>query len=210
MSGLKKMRRKNLDNKGFTLIEIAVVLVIIGLIIGAAVKGKDLIQSGKQKKFYTNVIKAWELVVISYYDRTGHVLADGTQNGGTAATTNGRFDNIWGNAFDNAGGVDEKIQAVGLTVPTSNTAESGENTYKGRYSGNQTVRMRLEYAGGAITSNCLRFNRMPVDLAIAIDTMIDGQMDPQAGNFIIIGNATAWPDASSTDTVNVRYLMEIP
>ncbi|MFH2058210.1 MAG: prepilin-type N-terminal cleavage/methylation domain-containing protein [Pseudomonadota bacterium] len=211
MSGIKEMKKTVLNNsKGFTLIEIAIVLVIIGLIIGAAVKGKDLIQSGKQKKFYTNVIKAWELTVVSYYDRTGMLLGDGTVNGGTAAAPNSQFDNIWGNAFDNANGVDATIQKVGLTLPTSNTAESGQNTYKGSYGAVRTINMRLEYAGGTIASNCLRFNTMPVDLAIAIDTMVDGQMDPQAGNFRIVGAATAWPDASAGGTANVRYLMDIP
>ncbi|MBF0542486.1 MAG: prepilin-type N-terminal cleavage/methylation domain-containing protein, partial [Nitrospirae bacterium] len=44
---------KNLFNnaKGFTLVEIAIVLVIIGIILGAAMKGKDLIYGARYKKF---------------------------------------------------------------------------------------------------------------------------------------------------------------
>ena len=41
------------NNKGFTLIEMAIVLIIIGIIIGAVVKGKDIIKSGEQKKLYS-------------------------------------------------------------------------------------------------------------------------------------------------------------
>ncbi|RLB26405.1 MAG: hypothetical protein DRG71_02265, partial [Deltaproteobacteria bacterium] len=74
---------KKRHQAGFTLIEMAIVLIIIGIIIGAVVKGKDLVHSAKQKKFYTKFLKQWELSVLNYYDRTGNVLGDSTANGGT-------------------------------------------------------------------------------------------------------------------------------
>ena len=36
---------------GFTLIELAIVLVIIGLLLGGVLKGQELINSAKVKKF---------------------------------------------------------------------------------------------------------------------------------------------------------------
>lgn len=198
------------NNKGFTLIEIAVVLVIIGLIIGAAVKGKDLIQSGKQKKFYTNVVKTWELTIVSYYDRTGMVLGDSAANGGNAANTNGRFDNI--NSAAEFTNVNNRLQAIGLEVPTSNTNQNRQHTFKGTYSGTQTINMSLlSTNGGAFArDNFLQFNNMPVDLAIALDTMIDGQTGSNAGNFRISNDGATWPDASTTNTVTTRYLIGVP
>lgn len=197
------------NNKGFTLIEIAVVLVIIGLIIGAAVKGKDLIQSGKQKKFYTSFLKTWEMSVISYYDRTGQLLGDGTANGGTAAAVNGAFDGIAGNNFGNANGINARLTAVGLTVPTTNTANSGQITYSGQFSGNQTITLTL---AAVAPNNVLSFALIPTDLAIAIDAMVDGVSDGTAGNFRNrVGAAyVAWPDASTTTTVTAHLIIGVP
>ena len=211
---LSKNLKAATNNKGFTLIEIAIVLVIIGLILGAAVKGKDLIQSAKQKKFYTTFVKSWELVCISYYDRTGNLLGDGTINGGTAKSTNAQFDNIKGNKFGDAKGVDEKIKAVGLTIPTSSTAKSGEFAFKGQFSGSQVVRLSLNYLASATdgnSNNALYLTNMPTDLAIALDTIIDGKMDSTAGSFRQFPDDTgSWPDASTTPTVEAQYIMDIP
>ena len=62
---------KKAFRKGFSLIELSVVLIIIGLLMAAIMKGRDLIRSAEMKKFYNNFVKAWELVYSQYYDRTG-------------------------------------------------------------------------------------------------------------------------------------------
>ena len=41
-------------NRGFTLIEIAIVLVIIGLLLGGVLKGQELINSAKVKNLATD------------------------------------------------------------------------------------------------------------------------------------------------------------
>lgn len=203
-----------MNNKGFTLIEIAVVLVIIGLIIGAAVKGKDLIQSGKQKKFYTNFIKSWELVVLNYYDRTGYALGDGEDNGGTTGQPiNGVFDNISGANFDSANGVDARLKAIGLTVPSTNTDESGQMSFKGQTSGTVTVTIGLYYYPSATdgrSNNILYLSNIPTDLAIALDTMIDGSLDPSAGTFRRYTDNLPWPDVTATSVVNAMYILDVP
>jgi len=60
---------------GFTLIEMAIVLVIIGLIIGAVLKGQDLIQNARAKKF-ANFIRAAEVGQWNWLDRKGHFNGD--------------------------------------------------------------------------------------------------------------------------------------
>ncbi len=203
------------NNKGFTLVEIAIVLIIIGLILGAAIKGKDLIQSAKQKKFYTNYVKAWELSALAYYDRTGNVLGDGTINGGTVATSNGLFDNINGANFDAANGIDATLKKVGLTVPTSNTAESGQYSYKGQVSGTVTLTLSLYYLPSATdgrSSNAIYLTNVPTDLALSLDTIVDGAIDATAGTFRRYADdqGQAWPDVTTTPTVNTMYILDIP
>ena len=41
-------------NRGFTLIEIAIVLVIIGLLLGGVLKGQELINNAKVKSYATD------------------------------------------------------------------------------------------------------------------------------------------------------------
>jgi len=211
--GSMKMRKSSLRNqKGFTLIEMAIVLVIIGLILGAVIKGKDVMNSAKQKKFYTNFVKTWELAAASYYDRTGNLLGDGTINGGTVATKDGIFDNVAGSAFGN---VDTALKGVGLEVPVSNTTNSGQYTYSGTYSGTQPVTLHLYnlYSHTDLRyRNALYLTNMPTDLAIALDTIIDGEANAQTGNFRQYpdNTSTSWPNVSSTTVVNAAYSINIP
>ncbi len=65
----------NRKDAGFTLIEMAIVLVIIGLIIGAVLKGQDLIQNARAKKF-VNFARAAEIAQWTYLDRKGHFNGD--------------------------------------------------------------------------------------------------------------------------------------
>ena len=43
------MKRQSSKQSGFTLVEIAIVLVIIGLLLGGVLKGQELITSSKAK-----------------------------------------------------------------------------------------------------------------------------------------------------------------
>ncbi len=206
------------NEKGFTLVEIAIVLIIIGLILGATVKGGDLIQSAKQKKFYNSFVKQWELTVLNYYDRTGGVLGDGIANGGTAAAANGIFDNI--NTAAEWTTVESRLTAVGLEIPTSNTSNSYQFTFKGKQSGSRTVSLNLYYrnataggggsGGGNVASNALYITNMPTDLAIATDRVIDGVADGQNGTFRQYTDATDWPDITTTAVVNTMNILNVP
>jgi prepilin-type N-terminal cleavage/methylation domain-containing protein len=74
------VRRKKSGEKGFTLVELAIVLVIIGIIIGAVMKGQDLITNARAKKF-VNAVKTWEISQWTYMDRKGRFAGDTDKNG---------------------------------------------------------------------------------------------------------------------------------
>ncbi len=84
------MKKKN---AGFTLIELAIVLVVIGLIIAAVLKGEDLIQDARMLNFTTNPIQKAETLAMTYYDRTGQypgwVAATTPFSSGSSGTNTG-------------------------------------------------------------------------------------------------------------------------
>ena len=83
---------------GFTLVEIAIVLVIIGLLLGGVLKGQELINSAKSKNFI-NDFKSVPLLIYGYQDKFRALPGDDGNAGahlGAAATlspTNGTIGN---------------------------------------------------------------------------------------------------------------------
>jgi len=61
--------------KGFTLVELAIVLVVIGIIIGAVLKGQEMIFNAKVKRT-VSLIKELMAAVHVYYDRYGYYPGD--------------------------------------------------------------------------------------------------------------------------------------
>lgn len=62
-------------NKGFTLVEMAIVLVIIGVILGAVIKGQDLIAGAKEKKFKAEVDQL-ATAYYTYFDKYSRIPGD--------------------------------------------------------------------------------------------------------------------------------------
>ncbi len=68
------------SNKGFTLVEMAIVLIIIGIILGAVVKGQDLITNARSKKLIS-AANTWNALTYAYMDRLGRFPGDSVRNG---------------------------------------------------------------------------------------------------------------------------------
>lgn len=62
--------------RGYTLIEIAIVLGAIGLIIGGVSIGKEVLREAEYNRINTKFIQSWKLAYDLYRQRTGSVLGD--------------------------------------------------------------------------------------------------------------------------------------
>lgn len=214
MQRIRNAMEKLKEEKGFTLVEMALVLIIIGIIIGAIVKGKDLVRGAEQKRIYSKFVNGWRLAYLSFYDRTGKILGDTWD--GAAAGQDGRADtsNGTGAAPTVAGqGALENgtpptfmgVADVGLDVPVSNVSGT---PYQYNYVNSVGNTNSLDIAfmwdtGGGNTRNVMVINNVPAELALAIDTMIDGEADGADGDFVR-STGTAW-DVSAPDAVNIAY-----
>ena len=95
----------NKQQSGFTLVEIAIVLVIIGLLLGGVLKGQELINSAKVKNFATD-FRNIPLFIYGYQDKYKAIPGDDGAaathvTGATTATTpigtigNGVINGYW-------------------------------------------------------------------------------------------------------------------
>ena len=98
--------------RGFTLVEIAIVLVIIGLLIGGVLKGQEMITNAKVSKI-ENDYKGISAAILAYQDRYGVLPGDDP-----SAST--RFPGTW-TAADNGNG---NGVITGNWNSTTNTDES--------------------------------------------------------------------------------------
>lgn len=128
---------------GFTLIELAIVLVIIGLLLGGVLRGQELINSAKVKNMardFQNI----QVYIYGYQDKFKALPGDDTAaathvTGGTAATVgtlgNGVIQGNWNNPADG----DEScvfwqhVRLAGLAPgPTVVDCATAGNTYQPR------------------------------------------------------------------------------
>jgi len=151
------------DQKGFTLIEIAIVLVIIGLLIGGVLKGQSMIQNAKVKRL-VNDIQGMQAAVLAFQDR--YQMLPGDENSGTIPTAT---DSTVGNrdglitAAENA---IEDLRLAGLISGTGIVPPS--NAYNGTINIDNIV-----VNGSGTTFNKIIVTNIPGEICQEIDTKYD-------------------------------------
>lgn len=186
---------------GFTLVEIAIVLVIVGLLLAGVLKGQELIENSKIKSMAKDM-DTMAAAITSYQDRYRGLPGDSAT--ATTHTANG-----WGATAFTAGNNDNIVGAVAATF----TVGANEQTmamvsmmYAGFIQGNPaagipTTILRPQHAGGgslAISSgaygfvgrNVICLNNLTGKYAGALDRLLDDG-NPISGN--IRANRIALP-----------------
>lgn len=164
-------------HKGFTLVELAIVLVIIGIILGAVLKGQELINNAKVKRLY-NQYREVLAAVYTYYDKYGKYPGDdNTAKSRWTAATNGDSDGlIDGFTFNCASGATtETCQAwfhlrlaniISGATTTTDGPRNPANIYGGTIGvGYATVQ--------TLATQWIGFDNVPYDTCQAIDLQYD-------------------------------------
>jgi len=116
--------------QGFTLVELAIVLAVIGLIIGAVAIAKDVQRNAEYQKAINKFAYQWKMSYDQYYQRTGVVLGDCQQ--APTYMVNGSETEIGGtNACTRAGsmgvaGIPENFTKQGLKICSGQGYAAGQ------------------------------------------------------------------------------------
>ncbi len=180
------MTHKSRTESGFTLVEIAIVLVIIGLLLGGILKGQEMITQAKIKNLI-NDFNGVTVAVTSYQDRYRALPGDdpnATTRWTTQAPVSGNGDGVIGGLYNDAtltteshlfwqhlriaGFVSGLTTGTGAGQPPTNAAGGIIGVESGVVGTN----------GLGFSSLIVCFSNLPEKVASAID----GQMDDSSPN----------------------------
>jgi prepilin-type N-terminal cleavage/methylation domain-containing protein len=189
MLSIQKIRY---DQAGFTLVEIAIVMVIIGLLIGGVLKGQAMIENGKAERV---VKQADELraAIMTFYEKFGVYPGDealpNVPPGGcdAAGNANGQM----GNNAAERGDLYVDLSRANLISGTF----TGTNFVQHVYGGDVWVYWTTPIAGVTPTGHYIRYFNFPANVALELDIKYD---DGTWNSGMMVGSA----DYSTVTTVN--------
>ncbi len=218
---MKNLTTSLKQQSGFTLVEIAIVLVIIGLLLGGVLQGQQLIENSRVRSAM-NSLDGIAAGMFSYQDRYGRLPGD---DGATAAiqARGGQWTTITGGNIN--GLIDGANTLTFAPVANSETALFFQHlTAAGFIAGNSAltavqalpanpwggligVNSSLIMTGastGGMPGNKVCMSLVPGFAAIAMDTQIDDG-DPDAGRFRATLGAAGAHTAPSTGAAETAY-----
>jgi prepilin-type N-terminal cleavage/methylation domain-containing protein len=157
------------NQKGFTLVEIAIVLVIIGLLVGGVLKGQAMIQNAKVKRV-AKMADELRASVMTFYDKYG--VYPGDENlpnippggGDAAGNANGQVD---------AGERFELFRDLSLAGLISGTYNGTSDLPKHAFGGNVDIQWVNPPGAATPAAHYIRFYNLPADVCLEMDTKYD-------------------------------------
>ncbi len=184
-----------LDQKrGFTLVELAIVLVIIGLILGAVLKGQEMIFNAKVKNL-VNGFNGLMAAVYSYQDRYGYLPGDDPKASTRwTGATDGNGDGVWNTA--------ERTNAWSHLRYSRLIAGDGTDTTPVNHAfGGQYQFYYYNFGGTVGRRNCIMAINVPADAA----RMLDEKYDDGVYN---TGSIRASADYTSTALLRIYWALD--
>lgn len=207
------------NQKGFTLIELAIVLVVIGLILGAVLKGQDLINNAKAKRAITDAqgLSAMAHLFLDRYGRLpGDCDSDGDVNYATLNSATTAFGAAAAPAFcypPSTGAANANQQWNELIQAQLQSSAAPRDLAKNSFGG---AKYLANFLTGGVNYNVVILTDIPCYAAKALDTNIDGSIDAGLGNIRIVTAANAvqlttnaWTACTTEQTVvDVAYFYD--
>ncbi|MCH9670292.1 MAG: prepilin-type N-terminal cleavage/methylation domain-containing protein [Gammaproteobacteria bacterium] len=183
---------------GFTLVEIAIVLVIIGLLLGGILKGQELINSARVRNM-ADMNAGIQAAYYGFIDRFRRVPGDWSNTPATAAigvtingggNDNGRIDNGQGGTpiFAEANAMWEQLSKAGFiqgsyngsaATPTTNSGQTPLNAFNNVVLLGRTADY-LDETTAAERLNLVLGRGIPVDIGRELDVKLDDGI-PETG-----------------------------
>jgi prepilin-type N-terminal cleavage/methylation domain-containing protein len=154
------------DQAGFTLVEIAIVMVIIGLLIGGVLKGQAMINNAKVKRVMKQADE-FRAATMSFYDKYGMYPGDENRANvppGDTVDNNGNGQISWAERFD----FFNDLVEAGLI----GGSYTGANVPTHAFGGNVAIYWVTPPAAAG-PNHYIRFDNLPWDVCLEIDTKYD-------------------------------------
>jgi prepilin-type N-terminal cleavage/methylation domain-containing protein len=213
----------NRKNTGFTLIEIAIVLVIIGLLLGGVLKGQELINSAKVKSFATD-FRNIPVYIYGFQDRFRALPGDDAAiashvTGGTLATAiagTAVGDGVINGAWNSATNTNESclfwqhVRLANLASGATAVDCSATGTYYPKNANGGQIGIQSNSAFATITGPTAMTGSYIIcsanilgSFVLQLDTTMDDG-NPQTGSMRAILNSAIPGSATDTATVNLN------
>jgi len=182
--------------RGFSLVELSVVLVILAVITAAITTGGDLMRHAKTQRLYADFIFGWSNAFTQYTVATKVVPGDDLR------TPQNRIPGQLCNTPGTPNLIDVML-AQGITLPTGRGVGQ-EDRYVYQDRNGQPHELQICYmtvpwavagaaAGAYVTRDrhVMRITGLTVELASQLDVFIDGRADARFGRFRLLGQAAS-------------------